>query len=271
MTIRLPQLDPSGRHVIPPEWTYEQVDKTEGPAEADDIGWGSVDTDQAEAMVARCGFYTTVEAFEYSDFYGNAAPKFEVELVDWWMNFISWVDILASQDLLALGRINRSNGVLGGPELTTWTCDEHGRRLDEGEYQLYEPPRRFSTTFRILGLDELQACVAAASQVGAPPAEWLFIRDARSLLNAGDIRRAIIDAAAAAELAMTVLIDNCLNDQLIDQDAMAGIRKALENASKTLGGKKSVLALLRPTVLPERVQDGLIDCCPSLWMRMSAS
>jgi hypothetical protein len=31
-----------------------------------------------------------------------------------------------------------------------------------------------------------------------PPAEWLFIRDARSLLNAGDFRRAVIDAPALA-------------------------------------------------------------------------
>jgi hypothetical protein len=40
-----------------------------------------------------------------------------------------------------------------------------------------------------------------------PPAEWLFIRDARSLLSAGDFRRAVIDACTAAELSVTALID----------------------------------------------------------------
>ena len=60
---------------------------------------------------------------------------------------------------------------------------------------------------RALELHDLEACVIATTNDDPPP-EWMFIRDARSLLSAGQQRRAIIDAEAAAELAMTTLIDN---------------------------------------------------------------
>jgi hypothetical protein len=40
-----------------------------------------------------------------------------------------------------------------------------------------------------------------------PPYEWLFIRDARSLVSAKQYRRAVIDSGTAAELAFTALID----------------------------------------------------------------
>jgi hypothetical protein len=60
---------------------------------------------------------------------------------------------------------------------------------------------------RMLNLQELRACATAAGNQGLPHAEWLFIRDARSLLGAGQNRRAVIDACTAAELSVTALID----------------------------------------------------------------
>jgi hypothetical protein len=56
-----------------------------------------------------------------------------------------------------------------------------------------------------------QLCLAKAVQDETPPLEWLFLRDARSLHNAGDWRRAVIDAATASEIAITEWLDRRLD------------------------------------------------------------
>ena len=103
-------------------------------------------------------------------------------------------------------------------------------------------------------LSDLEACVTATGNQ-APPPEWVFIRDARSLLRAGQARRAILDAGTAAELAMTALIDKHLDDTNADE----GVRKGIVKGYRNLGAKKSLLALLRPGLLSDRVQPDLID------------
>jgi hypothetical protein len=99
------------------------------------------------------------------------------------------------------------------------------------------------------------ACITATGNQGLPPAEWLFIRDARSLLNAGQSRRAVLDAGTAAELAMTTLIDKHLNDTNADE----AVRKAIARGYRNLGAKKTLLGFLRPGLLSARVQPDLID------------
>jgi hypothetical protein len=74
-------------------------------------------------------------------------------------------------------------------------------------------------------------------------------------LSAGQKRRAVIDAGAAAELAMTTLIDKYLDDTSTDE----AVRKAVTNAYGNLGAKKAALGLLRPGLLPARVQPDLIE------------
>jgi hypothetical protein len=59
----------------------------------------------------------------------------------------------------------------------------------------------------VLDKQQLQAAMDLSASGKPPDAEWLFLRDARSLLNAGEFRRAVIDACTAAELAVTALID----------------------------------------------------------------
>jgi hypothetical protein len=59
----------------------------------------------------------------------------------------------------------------------------------------------------VLDKKQLQAAMDLAASGSTPQTEWLFIRDARSLLNAGEFRRAVIDACTAAELSVTALID----------------------------------------------------------------
>jgi hypothetical protein len=90
---------------------------------------------------------------------------------------------------------------------------------------------------------------------GAPPAEWLFIRDARSLLNTGHNRRAVIDAATAAELAMTTLIDQYLATANTDEI----VRTALVKRYSALEGRATLLRRLRSGLLSDQLQRDLIE------------
>ena len=86
-------------------------------------------------------------------------------------------------------------------------------------------------TLRNLELHDLEACATAAGNQGPPPVEWLLIRDARSEVNEGwdlhaseNLRRGVIDAATAAELAMTALIDKYLDDASVLEPLRKDIR-----------------------------------------------
>jgi hypothetical protein len=77
----------------------------------------------------------------------------------------------------------------------------------------------------ILDPSQLQKVMDLVGNDLCPETEWLFIRDARSLLRAGDYRRAVIDAGSAAELALTELlrrrlasVDPVIRDTLLDRN-----------------------------------------------------
>jgi hypothetical protein len=258
LTIGLPQLDPGSTPpgpLIPPEWTVGLSDENE---EADEATHWGVTRRQGDAVVFRCRFYTTVTASDHEEFL-EVSGDFGAELTAWWKHFTSWVGILASQDLLGSPEWDWRRREIIGPDQLEWTSDGHGQRA---VFYSGAPKKRVSDTFRILELHDLEACATAAGNQGPPPVEWLLIRDARSEANAGwdlhandSLRRAVIDAATAAELAMTALIDKYLDDA----NALEPVRKALARSSMNLGGKKEVLNLLRPGLLHNRVQNDLIN------------
>ena len=217
LTIGLPQLPHDAGStpnavLVPPVWAYGPRDESERANERDVIVWGWAPGYGAEnvypesakdaAIVARCRFYTTLTASNDNEF-NTAADDFLNELDDWWTHFTSWVGILAVQDFVGLGGYTR-RGTRSG-SLSTWTSNEHGPRAGRDIRSYFTPNRGIPLS--VLELHDLQACVTATGNQDPPPAEWLFIRDARSLLNAGDFRRAVIDACTAAELSVTALID----------------------------------------------------------------
>ncbi|WP_156943011.1 hypothetical protein [Mycobacterium genavense] len=59
----------------------------------------------------------------------------------------------------------------------------------------------------VLDRQRIQIATDLAASNSSPHVEWLFLRDARSLLNAREYRRAVIDSCTAAELSVTALID----------------------------------------------------------------
>jgi HEPN domain-containing protein len=84
-----------------------------------------------------------------------------------------------------------------------------------------------------------------------PPAEWLFIGDARSLMKTGDYRRAVIDAGTAAELAMTEILDQYLATTESDT------RNALLSRSRTLEGRATLIKELNAGEIPTDFTPGL--------------
>jgi hypothetical protein len=86
-------------------------------------------------------------------------------------------------------------------------------------------------------------------------AEWLFIRDERSLLNGGDFRRAVIDSRTAAELSVTALIDrkfDLLGTSSTDREQQFASHHGL---SKLIQLNNS----LRASTLPRRLQQDVAE------------
>jgi hypothetical protein len=201
------------------------------------------------AIVYRCQFITALTASNDAEF-NTAADDFLSELDDWWARFTSWVGILTSQDFLGLGGYSRP-GITSG-SLETWTGDARGQRA-AAQIRSYFPPNR-GTPPSILQAQDLEACVTATGNQDPPPAEWLFIRDARSNLSGGGTRRAVIDAGTAAELAMTALVDNYLVAANTDEP----VRKALARRYTGLEGRSALLRKLRPGLLSDQLGRDLI-------------
>jgi hypothetical protein len=277
LKISLPQPDTRPRHASlrPPQWTYGPIDEDEDWDEDEDREfWGFLLPDDAtllmraffkaanlpvddvdvppedyQARVLRCRFCTSLTASTDEEF-DAAAQVFVIELEDWWRRFTSWVSILTSQDFVQLG--GHSGMIfIKDWDVETWTTDADGQRAREKS-------RGYSTTGQIeptpLELHDLQACVTATGNQGAPPTEWMLIRDARSLLNTRHNRRAVIDAATAAELAMTTLIDKYLATANTDEM----VKKALDERYRALEGRTRLLRDLRKGLLSKRLDEDLI-------------
>ena len=257
LTIGLPRLG-RDEEIIAPMWDFGPSDESELAAERSTIRWGELTSLLDHARVFRCGYYTTLPASDDGELGETVWDVFNFEFEFWWEAFTSWAAILASQDLVGPPEWDWS-----GPDLEGWLIDAHGRRAGFITGTILNVMKKAdSPTHRVLELQDLEACVTAAGNQGLPPVEWLLIRDARSQANFGDefhgrenLRRAVIDAATAAELAMTSLIDKYLDDASV----LEPLRKALARSSNNLGGKKEVLNLLRPGLLHKRLQEDLIN------------
>ena len=265
LTIGLPQLPHDAGStpntvLIPPVWAYGPRDENERLNESNVIRWGIAPGYGAEkvypesakhaAIVYRCRFYTTLTASSDEEF-NTAADDSLSELDDWWTRFTSWVGILASQDFVGLGGY-AWRGTRSG-SLSMWASNEQGQRAGRDIRSYFTPNRGIPPS--VLELHDLQACVTATGTQEPPPAAWLFIRDARSLLNAGQNRRAVIDAGTAAELAMTALIDNYLATANTDEP----VRKALAKRYAALEGHAALLRRLRPGLLSDQLQRDLVE------------
>ncbi len=254
LVIGLPRLDRGSvlDPLIAPDWDSGPSNESElaaPPGERAPVRWGEVIWTEGEdkAFVFRCRYYTELPAFDDGELSQDVWDDFNAQFVGWWESFTSWAAIRASQDLTGPPQWDWS-----GPDLEGWSIDMGGHPAGFTTHEMVS--RKISPTRRVLDFQDLEACASAAGN-GPPPLEWRLIRDARSLFNAGDYRRAVIDAATAAELAMTLLIENYLEEA----DALIGVRQAIGRSASTLGGKRIVLELLRPGLVSKSAQRDLID------------
>jgi hypothetical protein len=130
-----------------------------------------------------------------------AALRFGNELAEWWGLVCDWFDVLTMQDFAGLGRAQRN---ILDDSVRMWSGDPDGRRRAGVNYQVMSGGLNW---VEVLDHSRIQAAMDLAASNSSPHEEWLFIRDARSLLNAREYRRAVIDACTAAELSVTALID----------------------------------------------------------------
>lgn len=164
---------------------------------------------------------------------------------DWWDNVRTWIEIATNQRLTHVGH-QAEDPLNPNTRTEFWMVDEDGtrRKLPVGGTVLQGSDRILSTTPEIL-----QDCLALATTT--PPLAWTLLRDARALQNADQYRRAVIDAATAAELAATTLIDSRLQGQ--DEAARARTIKRPPG----LQGKKNLLGKLG-VALPESFTTQLV-------------
>jgi hypothetical protein len=169
------------------------------------------------ACIKRVRLWFPVTAAEAAD--QNLGPALDNLLSPWWDALSSWIEIATGQDLANLGdrrpKRPQTFHLWGG------NADGTMRPLALMFHATGFPPSH------PLPSHGLQACLAVVAKGQAPPQERLHLSDARSLHNNGQWRRAVIDAATAAEVGIT---------SWIDSNADAKVKADLAKKPRTLGG-----------------------------------
>jgi hypothetical protein len=227
LTVTLPNLvsERPGAPLRRPALRFNVEGRDPNGHEADDE-WGTVGTlrthvgDEATittAVVAQCIIASEVDAVD-DDTFMDAVRLVGEEVDDWWTWICDWISVITEQDLTGLG--TREDGLFSR-EFHAWSGGADGIRRASIGYGQHVVGARVG----VLDPSQLQKVMDLVANDLCPETEWLFIRDARSLLRAGDYRRAVIDAGSAAELALTELlrrrltnVDPVIRDTLLERN-----------------------------------------------------
>lgn len=176
----------------------------------------------------------------------RAAEEIQSERNNWASNLQTWLEVVTGQQLTPIG--HRKPRVIGN--LPIWHASAEQSRREPITF----PGRMGITLERLPVADVTTELLTGCSSLapGHPPElAWLLLRDARALSAVGQHRRAIIDAATAAELAITRMLDTLL-DRLDAEEC-----EALRKKHQTLGGKiELVESRIRP--LPADLYENLV-------------
>jgi hypothetical protein len=152
----------------------------------------------------------------------HLGPRLDEALWPWWEALSTWIEVVTGQDLASLGdrrpKQPQTFHLWGG------NADGTMRPLSTMFYATFYP-----TNIQVLTSDGLQACLSAVARGQTPAPERLHLSDARSLHNDGQWRRAVIDAATAAEVAIISWLDSRL------KTAEPDVKAALLDTPLTLG------------------------------------
>jgi len=152
-------------------------------------------------------------------------PQLDNLLSPWWDALSSWIEVATGQDLAILGDRRPKQPQIfhlwgGNPDGTM-------RPLAMMLQGTVFPPSH------PLPSQGLQTILAAVAKGQAAPPERLHLADARSLHNNGQWRRAVIDAATAAEVGMTSWLDANADAEVANKRRTLG---ALWPVYEELGG-----------------------------------
>jgi hypothetical protein len=163
---------------------------------------------------------------------------------DWTRLVETWLEVVSRQDLhekfivehrsgrTALVWIDRGNNPRG-----SLLGDEGGFTLNFGKALAITP-------------DDWERILTKASEGVDPPEAHLFIRDARQALNDGNHRRAVLDAATAAEISLAELRDKAV------QGADSGLAVYIEKKVKQIERLAGFLRAVGET-LPENITEDI--------------
>ena len=139
----------------------------------------------------------------------HAALHLDGVLDRWWLNLRAWIEILTGQDLSTLGDRRR----LGPNTVHLWTGTDEGL-MNPLAFAINVPIPPQARALTDYGFN---LCLQKVAANEVPPTEWLFLRDSRSLHQAHEWRRAVLDAATAAEIAATAWLDAHAPDEVRTQ------------------------------------------------------
>jgi hypothetical protein len=251
LAVTLPRFDYDLR-LVAPEWEATASTPEELKEQEEDFKWGVItgwenapDGSQLPIMarIDRWRIELLIELAPGTPFRTAAWSAID-EIDDWWELFRSWLEIVTTHNVSK----RRTRGGIRSEPIWIWDSSDFATRRNAGIarsgpiYDQPGPPIDRAT---------LEACMRLAADGQPPPDMWLFIRDARALLDGGDYRRAVIDAGTAAELAMTEILDQ----DLATTDSV--LRDALMDRSRTLGGRANLMKELRAGSVPKTFKDDL--------------
>ncbi len=166
----------------------------------------------------------------------------------WWSLLADWIGVVSMQDLIELGRQRRQSY----SQTTMWITEPQDGREPGGSW--LRMPQLRPYTGEPLTRAQLERCMSLTGEATRPPDPWLMLRDARSLFNTEEYRRAVLDAGTAAEIALTARLDAYLAAN-VDPD----MAEALMDKYKMLRPLTELAKKLKVAALPDRFQQRLIE------------
>ena len=223
----------------------------------DDVPWGSVVSRRDDTPLGKgdvVNIYHVLLRFQVDAGIDEEAAQ---EITDrlmptlkTWMNLLAdWIEVL-QQTYLKRSEFPVEAMFPTGSKLLVLYVDGRPRRRLSRDSPI---GARVGIAHKEMSLAKWHLAVRLAEASREPPTEYAFLRDARGSLRSGSGRRAVLDAATAAEISVAKLLDA--------QTASAGepIRKAIRDANNNLGRATRTLRQTFGMTLRKDIQSGLAE------------
>ncbi|MFI6173717.1 hypothetical protein ACIBCN_43545 [Nocardia sp. NPDC051052] len=222
------------------------------PDQAGGRVWGIVSTTDGgycRSAQISCLAYRLEEVGSESDV-ENTCLEIESGSKDWWLSLEAWLDIYTDLDLLGHQR-GTGGPPTQGHALTAHIGDHPGGTAKRLKWSRRSDAMPRQRAVNIPDSAVLARCLHLAGRGSLPPQGWLYLREARSWLKAGQTRRAVIDACTGAEISLSDQIrrhakaDPVVVDQLLEQcKGIAEVTKVLTRIGGVTASRNSITSKL---------------------------